>query len=247
MSSTEFGSKELYLNYKDFPPFPLADGELDQHFKVEEVFGYFIHYRERSAQNYDDVRIARVEGLNQVQPMIEGELKEFEIIQVTRRFFWDEFGEVREECIAYKEEDGTLIKTTECDRTRIFCFDMTYLYSLNAEFAPTRYGGKRLSNEAKDQKQAMVDQSYQSELDGWMAEVYKQVDPCLSFELVSEFNSQFNRRDLSNMIKIPEDAIAEHILGINDARNYFVSNRKLYTRDESERLYLKVTLINYWM
>ena len=245
MSPTEFGSSELYLPYDKYPPFPVCDGELDQHFKVEDVFGYFIYYRERSAEHWHKYHVVRVEGLNQVQDKLE-ELKEYEVSKITRKFFWDENGQVREEIIARPSGDK-FIKTVECDRTRIFCFDMTYLYSLNAEFAPTRYGGKRLSNEAKDQKQAMVDQSYQSELDGWMTEVYKQVDPCLSFELVSEFNHQFNRRDLSNMIKIPEDAIAEHILGINDARNYFVSNRKLYTRDESERLYLKDTLINYWM
>lgn len=247
-------NEDLLIDYTKFPAFPVVNGECGSNFKVEDVFGYFIHSLERSA-TCSSVKITRVEGMNQIKDAIKAleddPLYGHDIVRITRRFFWDDEGQVREWDV-YVPTDSLdiragITKTVECDRTRIFAFDMTYLYSLNAEFFANRYGGKVLSNQAKKQKSDMSDSSFQSELDGWMAEVYKHTDPALSFELVSEYSDQFNRRDASNMIKIPEDAICGDILNINDARNYFISNRKLYSHDGNERLYLKVTLINYWM
>lgn len=244
-------NSDMHLDWDTMPPFPVVDGECDTHFKVNEVFGYFIHHRERSSENYHELHVTRVECLTHLKDkLVELDDAGHEVENITRRFFWDlDTGNLREWPILVKTPNGrSWMKTEHFDRSRIFCFDVDYLYSLNREYMPTRYGGKTLSSSAKGMKDSLVDQSWNSDLDGWMKAVREQgTDPCLSFELVSEFNSQFNRRDASNIIKIPEDGICEGILEINDARNYFVSNRKLYTREENERLYLRVSLINYWM
>lgn len=243
-------NKDLHLDYPKFPPFPVVNGECGAEFKVNDVFGYFIHYVVRESGSEYTELVTRVESLTDVKSYIESpEFEKYGITKITRRFFWDLNGKVVDDTIYVGDPiTGELTKSVECDRSRIFKFDMHYLYSLNAEFFANRYGGKVLSEDAKWQKQEMANQSEMSELDGWMEAIYEAgTDPCLSFEMVSEYDSQFNRRDASNMIKIPEDAICGDILNINDARNYFVSNRKLRSSDESESLYVKITLINYWM
>lgn len=255
-----FNNDNVVVDYDKLPKFPVVSGELDCQFEVEQVFGYFVYHRKS-----DEVvpKTSRVEGMLQLNELLDTLFADGHVvIKITRKFFWDLDGEVREWIIAapksslsydYATEVDELELNTECNRSRIFKFELDYLYSLNAEYAPTRYGGKRLSDEAKSAKEEIGNQIIQSELDGWIQSIYATScgTPCLSFELVSEFGHQFNRRDLSNMIKIPEDGICENVLEINDARNYYVSNRKLYTDEygdgQSENMYLKVSLIHYWL
>lgn len=245
MSLFSNNKDELYIDYDRMLPFPVVNGQLGVEFKVEDVFGYFVYLYDGS--------IIRAEGLFVLNGMIE-EVGVNNVHKITRKFFWDLHGEVREWTIMErKDENHPLVKTLECDTSRIFKFDLEYLYSLNAEYVPSRWG-KRLSNEAKEAKEDIGKQVFNSELDGWLAsvcQVSNREKPCLSFELVSEYQHQFNRRDLSNMIKIPEDGICDNVLDNNDARNYFISNRKLFSDhplDEGgESIYLKVTLINYWL
>ncbi|AUR83118.1 RusA-like crossover junction endodeoxyribonuclease [Vibrio phage 1.031.O._10N.261.46.F8] len=126
--------------------------------------------------------------------------------------------------------------------------------SVNREYIPVRRGRsvqKTLTGWGREFKEILQSQSEHTEFDGWIDAIRdagheKGRRFRLKFEMVVFFNYQFNSRDVTNMIKLTEDALAKHVMHIDDQFNAIVPLTKYCNRDKNdpERIYIRATVLN---
>lgn len=119
--------------------------------------------------------------------------------------------------------------------------------SVNAEYIPIRLKGSRGVRKTLSSNGRKFKDAVKLQLEGGEIHALRFLDKnnkCIQIDLTFEFSKFWGKRDVTNMIKLTEDALSDSI-GHNDSWNVIVNVKKYEIgKEEEECIYCKVTIMN---